>query len=85
MYWETICSPVKGENSIKQKETEPFQVPGIKKQEVGIEGNWRSKNQQEVDTSGERQRRLQPLETKPRTWLTEAAKCATKCFYRGTS
>lgn len=85
MYWGPACSPVEGENSIKWKETESFQVPGIKKKEVGIEGNWRSKNQQEVDTSGERQGRLQPLETKPRTWLTESAKCATKCFHRGTS
>lgn len=85
MYWEPTCSPVEGENSMKWKETESFQVPGMKKQEAGMEGNWRSKNQQEVDTSGERQGGLQPLETKPRTWLTEAAKCATKCFHRGTS
>lgn len=56
----------------------------MKEREGGKAGNWRNKNQQEVDTSGERQGRLQPLETKPRTWLTEAAKCATKCFYRGT-
>lgn len=54
-YLEPTCSSAERENSIKWKKTESYQVSGIKKQEVGIERNWRSKNQQEVDTSGERQ------------------------------
>ena len=62
-----------------------YQQPGMKEQRGDITEKRGNENQQEADMSAERLGRLQPLETTPRTWLTEATKCASECFYRGTS